>query len=60
MNEKLNTKKIIGLLGAFFFLLSIMISHVPSNAVANDGDPGSNNCNGSKIQCVSHLPERFP
>lgn len=41
MKEKLNIKKIIGVLGAFFFVLSIMISHVPSNAVANDSDPGN-------------------
>lgn len=61
MKEKLNIKKIIGVLVAFFFVLSIMISHVPSNAVANDSDPGKDsNCTGSNIQCVSHLPERLP
>lgn len=61
MKEKINVKKIIGLLGVFFFVLSMMISQIPSNAVANDSDIDENkNCSGSNIQCVSHLPERLP
>jgi len=58
--EKIKLKRFIGIIGAVIFLLSTMISHIPNNAVANE-DPGSNeNCSGSKIQCVSHLPDRLP
>ncbi|MEO9887617.1 MAG: hypothetical protein ABJR05_05000 [Balneola sp.] len=52
--------KVTSMVGAFMFALGMLMSNSTS-VVADGGDPvGNPGCNGSGIQCVSHLPERFP
>lgn len=51
--------KLSGIIGAFLFAVGMMIDN-STTVIANDGAEGFNpECNGSGIQCVSHLPERF-
>jgi len=54
---KLKSKKTIGLIGALLFAFSMMLSHVPSDVIASNGEVLDSACNGDRIQCASHLPE---
>ena len=51
-------KKITGLLGALLFAGSMMIGHLPVNAVAGDSEPGEEACNNTcpkgSGDCVSN------
>tara|TARA_R110000868_G_scaffold238206_1_gene492711 strand:+ start:115 stop:294 length:180 start_codon:yes stop_codon:yes gene_type:complete len=52
--------KVTSMVGAFMFALGMLMSNSTS-VVADGGDTvGTPGCNGSGIQCVSHLPERLP